>query len=93
MFQLNDSVYWEAGEPCIDELANTRIRGLSPCGQYALLEWVRHPVPVSELTANDKPFLLYAPTSINHWLSNGFDHSTRADLREWVEKRRKWLER
>jgi hypothetical protein len=93
MLHLNDSVYWKDGEPYIDKLANTRIRGLSPCGQYALVEWVRHPVPVSELTANEKPFLLYAPADRNHWLPNGFDYSTRADLRVWVGKHLKWLEK
>lgn len=82
---LNDSVYWKDGEPYIDDSAYTRVRGLSPCGRYALLEWVRHPVEVAQLTPHDKPFLSYKPNDLNHWLPNGFDYSTKVDLRAWMK--------
>lgn len=59
---------------------HTHIRGLSPCGKYALLCWLRNPVPISTL----KPLEVYHIVRDNHWGLDGVDTNTGDSLTDWV---------
>ncbi len=48
-YQLNDLVSYGGFASTISVFEVTRIRGFSDCGQFVYLNWVRHPVPVSDI--------------------------------------------
>lgn len=73
---LNQTVRWVDCPPCISVFALTRIRGLSPCGKFALIGWIHHPVAISSLVAAEPAAGVYPPVAVNHWQPSGVDLST-----------------
>ena len=47
--ELNQIVTWRECSPSVPA-QTSRIRGLSPCGKYALIDWVSTPVSIEDLT-------------------------------------------
>jgi hypothetical protein len=89
MFALNQVVNWKDCPGSIWMFELTRIRGISPCGEYALLGFIRHPVKMDSLTAaeDSKNFWAkYLPTA-NQWGEDGKDKSTGEDLTRWIHAR------
>ncbi len=86
MFTLNQVVNWKDCPSSIWMFELTRIRGISPCGEYALLGFIRHPVKMDSLIAaeDSKNFWAkYSPTT-NQWGEDGKDKSTGQDLTRWT---------
>lgn len=89
MLTLNQVVNWKDCPGSIWMFENTRIRGVSPCGQYALLGWVHHPVSMDRLVAADDSkgfWSRYKPTE-NQWGEDGTDKATGQNLTRWVHAR------
>ena len=84
--ELNQSVVWDSCPGSISAFSTTRIRGLSPCGRFALLDWISHPVPIETLKPCPliKFFKNYKPVSINQWGDDHVDIATQKDLKKWV---------
>lgn len=77
--RIGQEVYWLECPGSIPAY-HTHIRGLSPCGKYALLCWLRNPVSTTTL----KPLEVYHIAKNNDWGLNGIDSSTGDSLEEWV---------
>ncbi len=87
MFALNQVVNWKDCPGSIWMFENTRIKGISPCGQYALVGFVGHPVKMDSLTAAEdvKGFWArYKPVTENRWGEDDCDRSTGLNLRSWI---------
>lgn len=88
MFNLNDSVRWKDCPGSLSAFSATRIRGLSPCGRFALVSWIRNPIEICLLTPSE-PCLslsLYRPIDRNHWGEDGVDSATGEDLNRWIQE-------
>jgi hypothetical protein len=80
--QVGQEVYWLDCPGSIPAY-HTYLRGLSPCGKYALLGWVRNAVAVTTLKPLDVYHML---PSRNHWGIDGIDQDTGDKLDQWVEE-------
>lgn len=85
-FKLGQKVSWLECPGSVAIAAVTYIRGLSPCGKYALLWWLRNPVLTSTLKGFDEYQPFNYPTSalLNHWQTNYTDMNTGDNLMQWV---------
>lgn len=85
---LGQKVSWLECPGSLAIAANTYIRGLSPCGRYALLWWLRTPVLTSDLKSFDECQPIDYPTSalLNHWQPDYTDMNTGDNLMQWVKE-------
>jgi hypothetical protein len=82
--KLNQQVNWKECPPSVPA-SPTRIRGISPCGKYALLDWVGTPVFVKDLSLVESPSQYpYKDWTVNHW-DRDVDLSTGENLLYWVK--------
>jgi hypothetical protein len=80
--KINEIVKWLDCPGSISAFEVTRVRGLSPCGRWALVGWIRHPVSVDRLIpAVDTAGLYerYKPLD-NQWGTDDVDKSTGSNL-------------
>ncbi len=90
MFALNQVVKWKDCPGSIWMFELTRVRGMSPCGQYFLLSWINSPISIDSLVAAEDPtnsLRNYHPVKTNHWGDDGKDKSTGQDLTRWTYER------
>lgn len=83
--QLNQFVEWkECQSSTVFDI--TRVRGLSPCDRFALIDWIVHPVLITDLKPVEPSGLStrYPNWQFNHWGENGIDLSTGRNLDNWV---------
>jgi len=83
---LGDRVIWTEAPGSISDFGKTNVRGLSPCGKYALLDWIRNPVHVSTLEHVDSTEGRNSRPRFNHWQDSFIDASTRESLEKWRAK-------
>ena len=94
MFCLNQPVVWNDCPSYCSGFASTRIRGISPCGQFVLLSWIRHPVEIAHVSPTEQASIdlaKYRPIEINQWGEDGIDKATGLNLQQWIieyERRR-----
>jgi hypothetical protein len=84
-FLIGDKVTWVDAQGTISRINPTAIRGISPCGKYALVWWLRNPVLLSSLTPSNQDDSTTYPTQLNHWQENETDYNTEDNLRDWVK--------
>ena len=86
--ELNQPVEWKECPGQISSFSRQRVRGLSPCGRFALIQWVRHPIPVAALAPCEETESMrrYRPVELNQWGDDGLDSSTKENLTTWVEQ-------
>lgn len=87
--KLNQIVIWQDCPGSNGSYSLGRVRGISPCGGYALLSFIRHPVPVASLCEGQEVgefWRRYPKVTKNDWPKNNVDRSTGENLLIWVEE-------
>lgn len=83
--KINQPVRWLGCPPSVP-VTTTRVRGLSPCGRFALVSWVYHPIALDDLKPVESTDCaqFYKPIAQNQWSPNGVDLATGGNLLAWV---------